>query len=441
GEWTGTMNLTEPQAGSDLGAIRTRAVHEGDAYRIFGQKIFITYGDHDLAPNIVHLVLARIDGAPPGTRGVSMFIVPKVLLNPDGTLGPRNDVRCVSIEHKLGIHASPTCVLSYGDAGGATGYLVGEPNRGLEYMFVMMNAARLAVGLEGYSLAERAYQQALEWARQRVQGRVAGWPFSADGKPATIVEHADVKRMLLTIKAYTDAARAIALYGALQLDLAAHAQRPVERDAARARGELLIPIIKGWSTERGLLSTSLGIQIHGGMGFIEETGAAQYLRDARITTIYEGTTGIQAADLLGRKLGRDAGATMFALLDEVHGELKSLGPADEDARRSCEAAGAAIDTLRRTTRALFGLAARGPQFALAVSEPYLELCGVVFGAWMMAKSHAIAVRDFAADPAFYGGKRQLARFYIAQVLPTATALAAIVGEGAASVVAADSTLL
>ncbi len=279
GEWTGTMNLTEPQAGSDLGAIRTRAVPEGEHYRLHGQKIFITYGDHDYTPNIIHMVLARIEGAPAGTKGISLFIVPKVLVNDDGSLGKRNDVRCVSIEHKLGIHASPTCVLSYGEREGAVGYLVGEANRGLEYMFIMMNAARLSVGLEGYSLAERAYQQALEFARNRIQGRPAGAASARAGKPAPIAYHGDVKRMLLSMKAQTDAARAIAYYAALQLDLARHGSR---RGRACSRAGARRPAD---SDHQGLVDgardvqlTSLGMQVHGGMGFIEETGAAQYLR-------------------------------------------------------------------------------------------------------------------------------------------------------------------
>jgi alkylation response protein AidB-like acyl-CoA dehydrogenase len=266
GEWTGTMNLTEPQAGSDLGAIRTRAVPEGEHYRLFGQKCFITYGDHDLTANTIHLVLARVAGAPAGTRGISLFIVPKVLVSQDGTLGEPNDVRCVSIEHKLGIHGSPTCALTFGDRSGAVGYLVGEANRGLEYMFVMMNAARLAVGLEGYALSERAYQRALDWALKRTQGRPPGLKLQPGAQPAPIAYHPDVKRMLLTMKSCTDAARAVTLYAALQLDLAEHSLDEQVRSAARARGELLIPIIKGWSTELGVQLTSLGIQIHGGMG-------------------------------------------------------------------------------------------------------------------------------------------------------------------------------
>ena len=441
GEWTGTMNLTEPQAGSDLGAIRTRAVRDRGAYRIFGQKIFITYGDHDYTPNIIHLVLARIDGAPAGTKGISLFIVPKVLVADDGSLGARNDVRCISIEHKLGIHASPTCVLAYGDGGGATGHLVGEPNRGLEYMFVMMNAARLAVGLEGYAMGERAYQQALDWARQRVQGRPVGARAGADAKPAPIAEHADVKRMLMTMKAHTEAARALALYGALQLDLAAHLGEEPSRLKARTRAELLIPIIKGWSTEQGVLAASVGIQIHGGMGYIEETGAAQHLRDARITTIYEGTTGIQALDLIGRKLGRDSGAAMFEFLELMEGELGALQPADAGARHSCAAASSALETLRRATQAVLAAARRGADHAQAVAVPYLSLCGIVIGAWTMAKADAVSSLRVAEDPSFHAGKCELARFYMRHILPHAIAWADIVGEGSASVVEADSSRL
>jgi alkylation response protein AidB-like acyl-CoA dehydrogenase len=328
GEWTGTMVLTEPQAGSDLGLIRTRAVPDGAHYRLFGQKIFITWGEHDLTPNIVHMVLARIDGAPAGTRGISLFLVPKFLVNEDGSPGARNEVRCVSIEHKMGIHASPTCTMAFGDDKGAVGYLIGEPNRGLEYMFIMMNAARLAVGLEGYAVAERAYQRALEWARARVQGKP---PVAAASGPAAIVHHPDVKRMLLTMKSSIEAMRALTMYAAYQLDLAHHGlgagSDEAQKAAAQARADLLIPIAKGWCTEHGNEVTHIGIQVHGGMGVIEETGAAQHARDvrayhalqcfgghgyirehgmeqlardARITTIYEGTTGIQANDLIGR---------------------------------------------------------------------------------------------------------------------------------------------
>src|SRR3954469_12516496 len=321
GEWTGTMNLTEPQAGSDLAQIRTRAVPEGDHYRLFGQKIFITWGDHDCTSNIIHMVLARIEGAPAGVRGISLFIVPKVLVNDDGSLGKRNDVRCVSIEHKLGIHASPTCVLAYGEKDGAIGYLVGQPNRGLEYMFIMMNAARLSVGLEGYAVGERAYQQAAEFARTRIQGKP---PVAQAEGPAAIIHHPDVKRMLLTMKSTTEACRAVSIYTAYQLDLAGHHTDEKRRAAAQARGDLLIPIVKGWCTETGNTVAAIGVQIHGGMGFVEETGAAQYVRDARITTIYEGTTGIQSNDLIGRKIGRDGGAAMSALIDDMSRELGEM---------------------------------------------------------------------------------------------------------------------
>jgi alkylation response protein AidB-like acyl-CoA dehydrogenase len=436
GEWTGTMNLTEPQAGSDLGSIRTRAVPDSSRYRLFGQKIFITYGEHDYTDNIIHLVLARIEGAPAGTRGISLFIVPKVLLNQDGSLGERNDVRCVSIEHKLGIHASPTCVLSYGDAGGAVGYLVGEANRGLEYMFIMMNAARLSVGLEGYSLSERAYQQALEWARSRVQGRPAGQPVAKDGKTAPIAYHSDIKRMLLTMKANTDAARAIALYGALQLDLAEHETDEKVRAAAQARGDLLIPIIKGWSTELGITLTSLGIQVHGGMGFIEETGAAQHFRDVRIATIYEGTTGIQANDLTGRKVARDGGAAMLSFIEDMQADLRSLGSGKDTADAVLEA----LESLKASSKSLLKHAATGPEHLQAVAVPYLMLCGTVIGAWMMARTLDVATRKLEEDREFYSAKQQVARFYVQQLLPEASALARVVQAGASSVVDADPAL-
>jgi acyl-CoA dehydrogenase len=300
GTWSGTMNLTEPQAGSDLSAVRTQAVPEGDHYRIRGTKIFITWGEHDMSENIVHLVLARTPDAPEGVKGISLFIVPKFMVNPDGSLGERNDVKCVSIEHKLGIHASPTCVLAYGDEKGAVGYLVGEENRGLEYMFIMMNHARLGVGLEGVALGERAYQHAREYAKTRVQGRTIG---QKSGDRVTIIHHPDVRRMLLTMKAQTEAMRALAYVAAAALDRSHHHPDDKERRRNQSFVDFLIPIVKGCSAETAVEVASTGIQIHGGMGFVEETGAAQFLRDARITTIYEGTTGIQAADLVGRKVG------------------------------------------------------------------------------------------------------------------------------------------
>ena len=313
GEWTGTMNLTEPQAGSDLAAVRTRAVPQPDGtYKLKGSKIFITYGEHDYTDNIVHLVLARTPDAPAGTRGISLFVVPKFLVNADGSLGARNDVRCVSLEHKLGIHASPTAVLAFGDHGGAIGHIVGEENRGLEYMFVMMNLARFGVGMQGVGLADRAYQRAVSYARERVQGRVAG--AAKDAGATGIIGHPDVRRMLLTMRACAEAARALGYVTAAALDRAHRHPDAGERERELAFAELMIPIVKGWSTEMAQHVASLGVQVHGGMGFIEESGAAQYLRDARITTIYEGTTGIQANDLIGRKIARDGGKALTATI-------------------------------------------------------------------------------------------------------------------------------
>jgi len=440
GEWTGTMNLTEPQAGSDLAAIRTRAAQEGDHYRIFGQKIFITYGDHDYTENTIAMVLARIDGAPAGVKGISLFIIPKFLVNADGSIGQRNDVRCVSIEHKLGIHASPTCVMAYGDKEGAVGYLVGEPNRGLEYMFIMMNAARLSVGLEGYALGERAYQQALSWARNRVQGRPGGKRGPSPDKPLPIAYHADIKRMLLTMKGYTDAARAIALYAALQLDLSRNHPDEKVRAAALARGELLIPVVKGWSTETGIAMTSLGVQVHGGMGFIEETGAAQFYRDSRITSIYEGTTNIQAMDLVGRKVGRDAGAAMTSLIEQMQSELQAIDNADDAVSLTKAQTLEAVALLREATATLLQYHREDAERTLAVAVPYLMLSGLVIGGWLMAKSHDLAVRKVAQDPEFFGAKQQIARVYVTHILPEAQAQARIVKGGAASVLSADPTL-
>ena len=441
GEWTGTMNLTEPQAGSDLGLIRARATPDGDFYRISGQKIFITYGEHDLAANIVHLVLARIDGAPAGTKGISLFAVPKFLLNADGSLGAHNDLRCVSIEHKLGIHASPTCVMSYGDHGGATGYLIGEAHHGLEYMFIMMNSARLSVGVQGVGLAELALQQASEWARSRVQGRPAGGKGDA---AATIEHHPDVRRMLLTMKANVEAMRALALYTALQLDRARAATAEAARAAALVRGELLIPIVKGWCTDQASELASLAVQVHGGMGFIEETGVAQTLRDVRITSIYAGTTGIQANDLVGRKLGRDRGAAMTALLGDTLRELNDLKAGDAVMRSVRNATIEAITMLRDATEALRAQVAETPARAYAVSVPYLHLCGRVLGGAMMARSAAIASARLAAgggDESFYRAKLQTARFYAEHLLPQSLGLLRIIKSGGASVAEADPDLM
>jgi acyl-CoA dehydrogenase len=439
GEWTGTMVLTEPQAGSDLAQIRTRAVPQGDHYRIFGQKIFITWGDHDCTSNIIHMVLGRIAGAPSGVKGISLFIVPKMLVNEDGTLGQQNEVRCVSIEHKLGIHASPTCVLAYGDRDGAVGYLVGQPNRGLEYMFVMMNAARLAVGLEGYAIGERSYQLAVDWARTRVQGKP---PVSQAEGPAAIVHHPDIKRMLLTMKSSTEGSRAVALYAAFQLDLAAQHPDEKQRAAAQARADLLIPIVKGWCTEVGNSMAALGVQVHGGMGFIEETGAAQYVRDARITTIYEGTTGIQSNDLIGRKIGRDGGAAMGLLLSDMSRELQELETTDAATAATRKAAVEAVGLLKASTDTMVKAWISRQDAAMAVSVPYLMLCGYVIAGWLMAKSAKIAAAGVKGpDKSFYDAKLHTARFYAEQVLPNALALARVVHSGADCVIETDAALI
>jgi len=435
GEWTGTMVLTEPHAGSDLAQVRTRAVPEGDHYRLFGQKIFITWGEHDYTDNIIHMVLARIEGAPEGVKGISLFIVPKVLVNADGSPGERNEVRCVSIEHKLGIHASPTCVMQFGHDRGAIGYLVGQPNRGLEHMFIMMNTARLAVGVQSYAVGERAFQQAAEHARTRIQGRPPG----ADEGRAPIIHHPDVRRMLLTMKSCTQASRAVALYAGQQLDLAAHHPDAAVRAAAQARGDLLIPIVKGWCTETANEIAAIGVQVHGGMGFIEETGAAQYVRDVRITTIYEGTTGIQANDLLGRKIGRDGGAGMAALIGDMRRELQALAPEDAAARACRDAALQGVELLESATRAVLTDMAAAPPRALAVAVPYLKACGVVIGGWLLARSAAIAAAGSGpAGKEFYRSKIQTAHFYARQVLPRALALAKIVEQGAAGVLDAEA---
>jgi alkylation response protein AidB-like acyl-CoA dehydrogenase len=448
GEWAGTMNLTEPQAGSDLAAIRTHATPEGDHYRISGQKIFITYGEHDLTSNIVHLVLARIDGAAPGIKGISLFAVPKFLINADGSLGPHNDLRCVSIEHKLGIHASPTCAMSYGDRGGALGYLIGKPHHGLEYMFIMMNSARLSVGVQGIGLSELALQQASDWARNRVQGRPAGSPGAGAGAGVTamtIGHHPDVRRMLLTIKANVEAMRALALYTALQLDHARAESDGARRTAALMRGELLIPIVKGWCTDQAEELVSLAVQVHGGMGFIEETGVAQTLRDVRITSIYEGTTAIQANDLLGRKLGRDRGAAMTALLSDTMRGLNDMRGSDPTIRSARNASIEALTMLRDATEVLLQQVAEAPARAYAVAVPYLQLCGRVLGGAMMARSAGIAAAKLAAggggDEKFYRAKLQSARFFAEHLLPQSLGLLRIIKSGGASVADADPELI
>ena len=433
GEWSGTMNLTEPQAGSDLAAVSSKAVAEGDHYKISGTKIFITWGEHDMTGNIVHLVLARLPDAPEGVKGISLFIVPKFLLNTDGSPGTRNDVKCVSIEHKLGIHASPTCVMQYGDGGGATGYLVGEPNRGLEYMFTMMNHARLAVGLEGVAVAERAYQHALEHAKTRVQGRAVG---QRSGDRVTLIHHPDVRRMLMSMKSQIEAMRALAYFAAAALDKAKRHPDITEQRRNQALTDLLIPVVKAWCTEQCVEIASTGVQIHGGMGYVEETGAAQYLRDARITTIYEGTTGIQANDLVGRKVGYEKGATALALIAQMRltatalaaGELSAIG----------KSFAGAIDALDDATRWIVATFPQDPNAVYAVAVPYLKLFGTVGGGWMMARAALVAQRKRgqpAADTAFYDAKLATARFYCEHLLPQAAAFRHTVISGADSVMA------
>jgi len=415
GEWTGTMNLTEPQAGSDLAQVRTRAERKDGHYRLFGQKIFITWGDNDVADNVVHMVLARTPDAPPGVKGISLFIAPKFLVNPDGTLGDRNDLRVTSLERKLGINASPTAVMSYGDHDGAIAYLVGEENRGLEYMFTMMNNARLAVGLQGVAIAERAYQQARDYARTRVQGR------SVDGKTGAIIIHPDIRRMLLTMKALTEASRALAYLAYLSLDEAKHHPTAAGREAAQARVDLLTPVVKAWSTDIGNEVASLGVQVHGGMGFIEETGAAQHFRDARILPIYEGTNGIQANDLAFRKLLRDGGASAAAFIAEIKAFLKQLAdlPGDDIAGIGYGLA-AAVAVLEKGTEWLLETG-KSDQYAVAAGAvPYLRLFGLVGGGYVMAKMAHAALEGLAApgsDATFLESKLLTARFYVEAILP------------------------
>jgi 3-(methylthio)propanoyl-CoA dehydrogenase len=441
GEWAGTMNLTEPQAGSDLGAVRAKAVPAEDGtWRVTGQKIFITYGEHDLADNIIHLVLARVPDAPSGTRGISCFIVPKYLVNEDRSLGARNDLRCVSIEHKLGIHASPTCVMSYGDAGGATGYLIGEANQGMRYMFAMMNTARLSVGLQGLSLAERAYQDALRYAQERRQGRAVNAP---PGEQSPIVEHPDVRRMLLTMKAYIEAMRALLYTNAVSIDLARHHSDQAERDARRELADLLTPISKAWCTDLGVELASTGMQVHGGMGYVEKTGVAQYLRDVRISPIYEGTNGIQAIDLVARKVPMRGGAAMADLLAQMDAIDPELAAADPELHEMRPALADGVSALREATSWII---ARGPteaNDALAGATPYLRLSGLVVGGWLMARSALAASRLLrtasGSDAVFLREKIGTAHFYIAQLLPQAAGLLPAVTAGAKPLFRIDLT--
>ncbi|HEY7758448.1 MAG TPA: acyl-CoA dehydrogenase [Burkholderiales bacterium] len=438
GAWTGTMNLTEPQAGSDLSAVRTRAVPDGERYRLHGTKIFITYGEHDFAENIVHLVLARTPNAPEGVKGISLFVVPKHLVNADGSVGARNDVKCVSIEHKLGIHASPTCAMAFGEKEGAIGYLVGEENRGLEYMFTMMNLARLEVGIEGVAIAERAYQRALDYARQRVQGRDIG---ARSGERVTIIHHPDVRRMLMSMKAQVEAMRALAAAACTALDIAQRHPQREQRMQHQGLFDLLTPVVKGWCTELSIEVASLGVQVHGGMGFVEETGAAQHLRDARITTIYEGTTGIQANDLVGRKLAAEKGMTAKAVIAEMRAFDTQLAGVSHPALGVIRRALAeSVATLSEATDWLLETYPYNAKAAAAGAVPYLKLWGTVAGGWQMARAALVAKQrldDGAEDFDFYRGKLGTARFYAEHVLPLAQAHRQAIVNGSASVLALE----
>ncbi len=434
GEWTGTMNMTESHAGSDVGALTTKAVPAEDGtWRITGQKIFISYGEHDLADNIVHLVLARVPDAPPGTRGISCFIVPKFLVADDGSIGERNGVHCVSIEKKMGINASPTCVLAYD---GAVGYLIGEPNQGMRYMFTMMNNARLSVGLEGLALGERAYQQAVAHARERHQGRAPGAPA---GESSPIIDHPDVRRMLLTMRAQIEALRCVAYLTAESLDLARLHPDADVRTWRQELADLLTPITKAWGTDLGVELTSVAVQVHGGMGYIEETGVAQHYRDARIAPIYEGTNGIQAIDLVGRKLPMRAGGVVNDFLDGIAATADELVASDGDLPAIGKNLAEAQATLRQTTDWLLANGRVDPDNALAGATPYLRMCGVVTGGWLLARSAHAAVRALDAgrgDAGFLRQKVVTARFYAEQLLPQAAGLAPAVTAGPADLTAA-----
>ena len=436
GEWTGTMNLTEPSAGSDLAAVRTSAEPQGDgSYKIFGQKIFITYGDHNMTENIVHLVLARLPNAPEGVKGISLFVVPKFMVKDDGSLGERNDAYCVSIEHKLGIHASPTAVMAFGDHGGAVGYLVGEENRGLEYMFIMMNAARFAVGMEGVALAERAYQQAVWYAKDRIQGTELG---VRGGPKVSILKHPDVRRLLMSMRSQTEAARALAYVVAAAMDAAKHHPDEAVRAANQAFADLMIPVVKGHSTEMSIEVASEGVQVHGGMGFIEETGAAQHLRDARITAIYEGTTAIQANDLIGRKMAREGSATIKAVIAEMRkldAKLAAQNGADFVAIRKRFAAG--VDALEQAANWIVAIFKDDIKAAHAGSVPFLRLLGIVAGGWQMARAALVAQEKIAggdSDP-FYAAKIVTARFFADHQLTKAQGLTDSIVDGATGTLA------
>ncbi|MEB8389353.1 acyl-CoA dehydrogenase [Rhodobacteraceae bacterium KMM 6894] len=433
GEWTGTMNLTEPQAGSDLAAIRTRAEPEGDHFRLKGQKIFISYGEHDLTDNIIHLVLARLPDAPAGVKGLTLFLVPKFILDDAGAPGEANDMRCVSIEHKLGIHASPTCTLAFGDTVGAVGYLIGERNRGLEYMFAMMNNARLNVGLQGIGVSEHAFQDAARYAADRKQGGAPGVEGSA-----AIIMHPDVRRMLGIMKSRTEAARILAYRAAASLDFSHRSTDPDTRAFHQRRVDLLIPVVKGGSTEMSVVVSSLGMQVHGGMGYVEETGVAQHLRDARVTSIYEGTTGIQALDLIGRKILRDKGASVAEIVTEMRASADALkatsGEGDNWAMLSTTVAQAA-DAVDQAAAWVLKSAKEVPGAPLAAAVDVLELFNIAFGAWAMGDAALAAARQIAAGENVTGAqsKMRMAEFYALQVFPDANARLSAVMHGAEAV--------
>ena len=436
GEWTGTMNLTEPQAGSDLAAVRTRAEPQPDGtYKVFGTKIFITYGEHDMADNIIHLVLARVQGAPEGVKGISLFVVPKFMVKDDGSLGERNDVHCVSIEHKMGIKASPTAVLQYGDHGGAIGYLVGEENRGLEYMFIMMNAARYAVGVQGIATAERAYQKAVQYARDRVQSR------PVDGslpKAGPILHHPDVRRMLMTMRAYTEGCRAMATVAAAAYDAAHHHPDAAVRKDNQAFYEFLVPLVKGYSTEMSIDVASLGVQIHGGMGFIEETGCAQYYRDAKILTIYEGTTAIQANDLVGRKTARDGGTGAKSIAAQIaKTEAELAASSNADAQAMAKRLKAAREAFVEVVDFIAANGKSNPNAAYSGSVPYLMLTGNLVAGWQMGRALlvALAPEAQAQDAAFMAAKVTTARFYGDHILSKVPGMRDSIVDGADSVTA------
>ena len=434
GDWTGTMNLTEPQAGSDLAAVRTRAEPQPDGtYKVFGTKIYITFGEHDMAENIVHLVLARVQGAPEGVKGISLFVVPKFMVNKDGALGARNDVHCVSIEHKMGIKASPTAVLQYGDHGGAVGFLVGEENRGLEYMFIMMNAARYAVGVQGVAIAERAYQKAVAFSRDRVQSRPVDGSMKTS---APIIHHPDVRRMLMTMRAYTEGCRAMATVAAAAYDASHHHADADTRKDNLAFYEFLVPLVKGFSTEMSLEVTSLGVQVHGGMGFIEETGAAQYYRDAKILTIYEGTTAIQANDLIGRKTGRDGGQTAKGIAAQIaHTEAELLKSGSANAKAVAARLSTAREAFLNVVDFVVSGAKASPNAVFAGSVPYLMLTGNLVAGWQMGRALLVAEAELAKgnETVFMQSKITTARFYADHILTRVPGMRDSIVDGADSV--------